>query len=73
MAPLSDGTPVKRSGRSLVGATKPLAALPSRPWHTAQKVAKELRVSIAQVYLAKHRIAALLKKEIAAAERAPIS
>jgi RNA polymerase sigma-70 factor (ECF subfamily) len=37
----------------------------------AQKVAKELRVTLAQVYLAKHRIAALLKKEIAAAEHVP--
>lgn len=39
----------------------------------AQKVASELRVSIAQVYLIKHRLAALLKKEIAAAERVPVS
>ena len=30
----------------------------------AQKVAKELGVSIAQVYLAKHRISALMKKEL---------
>jgi RNA polymerase sigma-70 factor (ECF subfamily) len=30
----------------------------------AQKVAKELGVSIAQVYLAKHRVSALLKKEL---------
>lgn len=37
----------------------------------AQKVAAELRVNIAQVYLVKHRVAALLKKEIAAAERVP--
>lgn len=37
----------------------------------AQKVAAELRVSVAQVYLIKHRFAALLKKEIAAAERMP--
>ena len=37
----------------------------------AQKVATELRVSIAQVYLAKHRLGALLKKELAAAERVP--
>src|SRR4029453_13648916 len=29
-----------------------------------QKVAKELRVSFAQVYLAKHRLSALLKKEV---------
>ena len=38
----------------------------------AQKVAAELRVSVAQVYLIKHRFAALLKKEIAAAEDAPV-
>lgn len=38
---------------------------------SAQKVAAELRVNIAQVYLVKHRVAALLKKEIAAAERVP--
>ncbi|MGZ4984069.1 MAG: RNA polymerase sigma factor [Chthoniobacterales bacterium] len=37
----------------------------------AQKVAAELRVTIAQVYLAKHRLAALLKKELRAAERVP--
>ena len=37
----------------------------------AQKVAAELRVNLAQVYLIKHRIAALLKKELAAAERVP--
>ncbi|MGI8436054.1 MAG: RNA polymerase sigma factor [Chthoniobacterales bacterium] len=37
----------------------------------AQKVATTLRVSVAQVYLAKHRVAALLKKEIAAAESVP--
>jgi RNA polymerase sigma-70 factor (ECF subfamily) len=37
----------------------------------AQKVASELRVSVAQVYLVKHRLAALLKKEIAAAEAVP--
>lgn len=35
----------------------------------AGKVAEELRVNIAQVYLVKHRIAALLKKEIAALEK----
>jgi RNA polymerase sigma factor (sigma-70 family) len=35
-----------------------------------QKVAKELRVSFAQVYLAKHRLSALLKKEVARVERA---
>ncbi|HMJ05813.1 MAG TPA: sigma-70 family RNA polymerase sigma factor [Chthoniobacterales bacterium] len=37
----------------------------------AQKVAAELRVNVAQVYLIKHRVAALLKKEIAAAEVVP--
>jgi hypothetical protein len=35
-----------------------------------QKVAKELRVSAAQVYLARHRVGALLKKEVAKLERA---
>ena len=35
-----------------------------------QKVAKELRVSVAQVYLAKHRLSALLKKEAKGVERA---
>lgn len=35
-----------------------------------QKVAKELRVSVAQVYLAKHRLSALLKKEVRGVERA---
>lgn len=35
----------------------------------AAKVAAELRVNIAQVYLVKHRIAALLKKEIAALKK----
>jgi RNA polymerase sigma factor (sigma-70 family) len=35
-----------------------------------QKVAKELRVSVAQVYLAKHRLSALLKKEATKVERA---
>jgi RNA polymerase sigma-70 factor (ECF subfamily) len=34
-----------------------------------QKVAAELRVSVAQVYLVKHRVAALLKREIKNAER----
>jgi RNA polymerase sigma-70 factor (ECF subfamily) len=38
----------------------------------AQKVAAELRVNVAQVYLIKHRIGALLKKEIAASERLPV-
>jgi len=36
----------------------------------AQKVAKELRVSLTQVYLAKHRLGALLKKEVTRVERA---
>ena len=35
----------------------------------AQKVAAQLRVSVGQVYLARHRVAALLKKEIKALER----
>src|SRR5213076_1591095 len=35
----------------------------------AQKVAERLRVSVGQVYLARHRVAALLKKEIKALER----
>jgi RNA polymerase sigma factor (sigma-70 family) len=35
----------------------------------AQKVAAELRVSVGQVYLARHRVAALLKKEIKALEK----
>jgi RNA polymerase sigma factor (sigma-70 family) len=35
----------------------------------AAKVAAELRVNIAQVYLVKHRIAGLLKKEIAVLEK----
>jgi RNA polymerase sigma factor (sigma-70 family) len=35
----------------------------------AQKVAAELRVSVGQVYLARHRISALLKKEIKALEK----
>src|SRR5439155_6545527 len=35
----------------------------------AQKVATELRVSIGQVYLARHRVAAVLKKEIKALEK----
>ncbi len=34
------------------------------------KVAKELRVSVTQVYLAKHRLGALLKKEVTRLERA---
>jgi RNA polymerase sigma factor (sigma-70 family) len=33
---------------------------------SAAKVAETLRVNIAQVYLAKHRVAALMKKEVAA-------
>ena len=32
----------------------------------ASRVAAELRVNIAQVYLAKHRVGALMKKEVAA-------
>jgi RNA polymerase sigma factor (sigma-70 family) len=36
----------------------------------AQKVAKQLRVSVGQVYLARHRVAALLKKEVRALEKA---
>ena len=36
----------------------------------AQKVAKELRVSVGQVYLARHRVSALLKKEVKALEKA---
>jgi RNA polymerase sigma-70 factor (ECF subfamily) len=35
----------------------------------ARKVAAQLRVSVGQVYLARHRVAALLKKEIKALER----
>ncbi|MGI9115950.1 MAG: RNA polymerase sigma factor [Chthoniobacterales bacterium] len=35
----------------------------------AQKVAKELRVSVGQVYLARHRVSALLKKEVRALQR----
>jgi RNA polymerase sigma factor (sigma-70 family) len=35
----------------------------------AQKVAAQLQVSVGQVYLARHRIAVLLKKEIKALER----
>ncbi|HEV7868077.1 MAG TPA: sigma-70 family RNA polymerase sigma factor [Chthoniobacteraceae bacterium] len=35
----------------------------------AAKVASELRVNIAQVYLAKHRVSALLKKEVAAMDK----
>ena len=35
----------------------------------AQKVAERLRVNIGQVYLARHRISALLKKEIKALEK----
>ena len=35
----------------------------------AQKVAERLRVSIGQVYLARHRISALLKKEIKALQK----
>jgi RNA polymerase sigma factor (sigma-70 family) len=35
----------------------------------AQKVAAELRVSVAQVYLVRHRVGALLKKELGKVER----
>ena len=35
----------------------------------ASKVAAELRVSIAQVYLVKHRVSALVKREVAAVEK----
>ena len=35
----------------------------------AAKVARELGVNVAQVYLVKHRVAALLKKEVAAMEK----
>lgn len=35
----------------------------------AQKVAEQLRVSVGQVYLARHRVSALLKKEIKALEK----
>lgn len=37
---------------------------------SAQKVARELRVNIAHVYLTRHRVAALVRKEIAALENA---
>lgn len=40
----------------------------TKQWPTA-KVAAELRVSVAQVYLVKHRIAGLLKREVAAIEQ----
>jgi len=36
----------------------------------AQKVASELRVSVGQVYLARHRVSALLKKEVKTLEKA---
>ncbi len=36
---------------------------------SAQKVAERLRVSVSQVYLARHRVAALLKKEIKTLEK----
>jgi RNA polymerase sigma factor (sigma-70 family) len=35
----------------------------------AQKVADQLRVSVGQVYLARHRVSALLKKEVKALEK----
>jgi RNA polymerase sigma-70 factor (ECF subfamily) len=37
----------------------------------AQKVADTLRVNVGQVYLARHRVGALLKKEIKALEKTP--
>ena len=40
-----------------------------REW-PAQKVAASLGVGVGQVYLVKHRLSALLKKEIKAVERA---
>lgn len=39
-----------------------------REW-PAQKVARELRVNVAQVYLAKHRVAALVRREVEALEK----
>ncbi|MGH8047248.1 MAG: RNA polymerase sigma factor [Chthoniobacterales bacterium] len=39
-----------------------------REW-PAQKVAKQLRVNIAQVYLAKHRVSALVRREIETLEK----
>src|SRR4030095_6127682 len=36
---------------------------------SAQKVAERLRVSVGQVYLVRHRVAALLKKEIKALQK----
>jgi RNA polymerase sigma-70 factor (ECF subfamily) len=41
-------------------------------WPVA-KVAAELRVNVAQVYLARHRVAALLKKEVAALRKASVA
>ena len=38
---------------------------------SAQKVAQELRVNIGQVYLARHRVGALIKKEVARLEQLP--
>jgi hypothetical protein len=35
----------------------------------AQKVAAQLRVSVGQVYLARHRVSALIKKEVKTLER----
>jgi RNA polymerase sigma-70 factor (ECF subfamily) len=35
----------------------------------AQKVAEQLRVSVGQVYLARHRVGAVLKREIRALEK----
>src|SRR5204863_9823981 len=36
---------------------------------SAQKVAQQLRVNVGQVYLARHRISALIKKEVKTLER----
>jgi RNA polymerase sigma-70 factor (ECF subfamily) len=38
---------------------------------TAQRVQRDLGVNIAQVYLAKHRVAALLKKEVEVLQASP--
>ena len=36
---------------------------------SAQKVAEQLRVSVGEVYLARHRVSAILKKEVKALEK----
>ena len=41
---------------------------PTRP-SSAQEVAKALGVSVARVYLAKHRVGALVKKELKRLQR----